>query len=218
MRVGLVVVLAVAVAFAQGSPPPSQDRLPPRQAQPFPGENGPAPRSTAPPPSDNDSSSRENRIDLSPPPGDVKAHPEAYEASEPTTREMKPWNPHRADKDVEVGDYYFKRKNYTAAISRYCSALHWMSNNAIAMFRLGEALEKSGDLAGARQNYEAYLKILPEGPLSAQAKRAVAAIASKPEQPSKRLAQKLGCDTQEAAAGEGAQPLQTTSQPGQSRP
>jgi hypothetical protein len=25
------------------------------------------------------------------------------------------WNPHMAEKDVEVGDFYFKRKNYRAA-------------------------------------------------------------------------------------------------------
>ncbi len=152
-------------------------------------------------------------MDLNPPPGDVKAHPEAYEPGESATHEMKPYNPHRADKDVEVGDFYFKRKNYTAAISRYCSALHWMSNDAIAMFRLGEALEKSGDLAGARPYYEGYLKILPEGPLSAQARKAIAEMSRQSEQPSKGLAQKFGCEGQPAVAEDGSQPL--TSPPAQ---
>ncbi len=152
-------------------------------------------------------------MDLSPPPGDVKAHPEAYESNSSSVREMKPYNPHRADKDVEVGYFYFKQKNYSAAISRYCSALRWMSNDAIAMFRLGEALEKSGDLAGARPYYEGYLRILPEGAVAAQARKALAEITRQSEQPSKGLARRFGCEGQPAMAEEGSQPL--TSPPAQ---
>ena len=38
--------------------------------------------------------------------------------------EFHPWNPHKAAKDIEVGDYYFKeRKNYRAAADRYREAL-----------------------------------------------------------------------------------------------
>ncbi len=213
-RASLLLILAANLAFAQAPAPNSNQDQGTRQAQPFPGENAPPPRSTAPGP--DDSSSRENRVDLSPPPGDVKAHPEAYSSPEPGVREMKPYNPHRADKDVEVGDFYMKRKNYTAAISRYCSALHWMSNDALAMFRLGEVLEKSGDLAGARPYYEGYLKILPEGPLAQQARKGLSEIARQTERPSKGLAQKFGCEAQPAVAEQGSQPL--TSPPGQTRP
>jgi len=34
-------------------------------------------------------------------------------------QEVKPWNPMKALKDVEIGDFYFKRKNYRAALDRY---------------------------------------------------------------------------------------------------
>jgi tetratricopeptide (TPR) repeat protein len=215
-RAALILIVAAGVAFAQAPAPSSGQDRGPQQAQPFPGENAPVPRSSAPPFGSEDSSSRENPVDLSPPPGDVKAHPEAYESSNPGVHEMRPYNPHRADKDVEVGNFYLKRQNYNAAISRYCSALHWMSNDALAMFRLGEALEKAGDLAGARPYYEGYLKILPEGPLASNARKALAEMARQTEQPSKGLAQRFGCENHPAATQEASQPL--TSPSGQTRP
>ena len=78
---------------------------------------------------------------------------------------MKPYDPHKADKSIEVGDYYFKQKNYRAAESRYREALEWKPGDALATYKMGEVMEKIGNLVQARQNYQAYLKILPDGPL-----------------------------------------------------
>ena len=60
-------------------------------------------------------------------------------------QEMHPWDPHKAAKDVEVGDFYFKRKNYHAALERYKEALIYKPNDALANFRLAECLEKTGN-------------------------------------------------------------------------
>ena len=38
-------------------------------------------------------------------------------------QEFHPYDPHRASKDIEVGDFYFKKKNYGAALERYREAL-----------------------------------------------------------------------------------------------
>lgn len=84
-------------------------------------------------------------------------------------QEFHPWSPMKAMKDVEVGDYYFKRKNYKAALDRYKEALYYKDNDAIATFRLAVCQEKLGDKAEARKNYEQYLKILPEGPFAKDA-------------------------------------------------
>ena len=125
------------------------------------------------------SSSKDTRIDISPPKDDAKNHPNS---TVPTTDpdeaasdadEMHPWDPHKAAKDIEVGDYYFKRKNYKAALERYKDALIYKPNDATANFRLAECEEKIGNSADATQHYEAYLKILPEGPFAADAKRAL---------------------------------------------
>jgi len=87
--------------------------------------------------------------------------------------EMHAWDPHKAAKDIEVGDYYFKRKNYRGALERYKDALTYKPNDALANFRLAECEEKMNNPTDAAQHYEAYLKILPEGPLAADARKAL---------------------------------------------
>ena len=118
------------------------------------------------------SSSKDSSPDLSPPPGDAE-HPGSPETPPADVTEMKPWNPHQADKDVEIGLYYFKRHNYKAAESRYREALHWQDNHAEANYRLGEVLDKEGRASEARPYYEAYLKILPDGPFAKDCHKAL---------------------------------------------
>lgn len=91
---------------------------------------------------------------------------------------MHPWNPHKAAKDVEVGDFYFKRKNYVAAEDRYREALYYKENDAIATYRLAECLDKMDRPLEARTQFENYLKILPDGPQSRDAKKAIERIDS----------------------------------------
>src|SRR5438876_1489814 len=126
-----------------------------------------------------ESSSKDTRIDLSPPKDDEKKHPmsgaavsDAEEAAS-DVQELHPWDPHKAAKDVEVGDFYFKRKNYRAAIERYKEALVYKPNDAIANFRLGECSEKTGNPGEAVTHYQEYLKILPHGPFAMDAQKAL---------------------------------------------
>jgi tetratricopeptide (TPR) repeat protein len=126
-----------------------------------------------------ESSSLDTRLDTSPPKDDAKNHPgskaavadldipENIETS--GVQEFHPWNPMKALKDIEVGDYYFKRKNYKAALDRYKEALYFKDNDAVASFRLAVCQEKVGDRAEAKKYYEQYLKILPEGPFAKEA-------------------------------------------------
>jgi tetratricopeptide (TPR) repeat protein len=125
-----------------------------------------------------ESSSRDNRVDLSPPKDDAKNHPysgaavadlEAEDNPDSEVQEFHPWNPMKALKDVEVGDFYFKRKNYRAALDRYKEALYYKDNDAIASLRLAQCQEKLGDKAEAKKYYEQYLKILPEGEFAQEA-------------------------------------------------
>jgi tetratricopeptide (TPR) repeat protein len=126
-----------------------------------------------------ESSSKDTRIDLTPPKDDVKNHPLSgaaisdAEDSNSDVQELHAWDPHKAAKDVEVGDFYFKRKNYHAAIERYKDALVYKPNDAIAQFRLAESLEKTGNSQEAVPHYQEYLKILPHGPFAADAQRAL---------------------------------------------
>ncbi|HKH99022.1 MAG TPA: hypothetical protein VJ999_07940 [Candidatus Sulfotelmatobacter sp.] len=128
-----------------------------------------------------ESSSKDTQIDLSPPADDAKAHPQSsgaltdaeMSAAGADVGEFHPWDPHKAAKDVEVGDFYFRRKNYRAAEDRYREALLYKDNDAVATFRLAVCLEKMDRPGEARQEYENYLKILPHGPEAEQAKKAL---------------------------------------------
>src|SRR5215471_14692145 len=116
-----------------------------------------------------ESSSKQTEIDISPPNGDEKH----VAAEDSDVNEFTPFDPHKAAKCIEVGDYYFKRENYKAAISRYEEALHWKPHDAEATYKLGEVQEKTGDFSGALANYQAYLKILPSGPYADKAQKGI---------------------------------------------
>ena len=180
----LSVLLAAGVAFAQNPKrPPVPPNQPPPRSTP---ETGPTQgASITPERSDRSSSSKDDGVDLSPPADDQKRHPNSAEAVRDAedeaglyegdeiggVQEFKPWNPHKADKDVEVGDFYFKRKNYRAALDRYQEALYYKDNDAAATFKLAVCQEKLGNADDARNAYEKYLKILPDGPFAQEAHR-----------------------------------------------
>ena len=153
----------------------------PDQEQDQPGQNQAPPRS-APATDAGESSSRDTREDISAPKDDVKNHPnsgvvETTPEDEPGSSgdvtEMHPWNPYRAVKDDEVGDFYMKRKNYRAALARYQDALIWKEKDAVANFRMAQCYEKLDQPADAIPHYEEYLKILPDGPYAKEAHKAL---------------------------------------------
>jgi tetratricopeptide (TPR) repeat protein len=175
----LVLLLGLA-GWAMGQQQPSS----PPDAPQEPTQNQAPPRSDS-----NESSSRDTRIDVTPPKDDAKNHPnsgsalappEAQPDAQPASdvQELHPWNPYKAGKDVEVGDFYFKRKSYQAALERYKDALIWKDNYAIAEFRLAQCYEKLGQPDEAVPHFKAYLKILPDGPLSKDARKALEKLGS----------------------------------------
>ena len=87
--------------------------------------------------------------------------------------EMRPFDPHKAAKDVEVGQYYLKRKNYRAALDRFNEALLYKPNDAEATFYLATTQDKLELYNLAYRNYRAYMTLLPEGPFSRQAQEAI---------------------------------------------
>jgi tetratricopeptide (TPR) repeat protein len=128
-----------------------------------------------------DSSSKDTQIDLEPPENDATAHPKSSSVVEESEAgispggisEFKTWDPHKAAKEIEVGNFYFKRGNYRAAEQRYRDALNYKQNDAMATFKLAVSLEKLGVFDDARAEYENYLKILPHGPETEQAQKAL---------------------------------------------
>src|SRR5258706_14727997 len=113
---------AQAQNSAPSSPPPANSQVP---DSPTPASKPAAPRNPnlAPPRSDRvnasdlgdepgESSSKDSKIDLSPPEDDAKAHPQSSEVlmdmegapGNGDVSEVHPWNPHKAAKAIELGD------------------------------------------------------------------------------------------------------------------
>lgn len=149
-----------------------------------PGDDGPGPNQ-APPSSSNQaddsnvSSSRDTQIDISPPKNDVKDHPNSSvpELTQPVSsgdvNELHPYNPYRADNDIQVGEYYLKLKDYKGALARFQDALEYKPNDAMANLRMAECYEKMNDPVQAAVHYREYLRILPNGPESKKARKAL---------------------------------------------
>ena len=171
------VILACALAWGQGAPTAE-----PKSGTPPP-KSGPPPRSE-PIQDPNESSSRETQIDIRDP--GLQMPPDMNEGEEPDdsgVQEMKAYDPHRAEKNVEVGDYLMRRKSYRAAESRYREALEYKPNDALATFRLAVVLEKTDQLEEARQRYQEYLKVLPQGPFAKDCRKALARLKPKKDAP-----------------------------------
>jgi tetratricopeptide (TPR) repeat protein len=71
------------------------------------------------------------------------------------------FNPLEAEKDLKIGNYYFKKGNYKAAMSRFREATLWNPTYAEAFLRLGESAEKLKDKKAAHEAYEKYIALAP---------------------------------------------------------
>ena len=117
-----------------------------------------------------ESSSKDSQIDTNA----KRTSKPADDASEPDdVQEMRPYDPHKAAKDVEVGQYYLKQKNYRAALERFNDALLYKPKDADAIIGLAQTQDKLELSTPAYGNYRAYLEILPNGPLAKQAQEAI---------------------------------------------
>jgi len=73
-------------------------------------------------------------------------------------------------KSVEIGNFYLKRHNYKAAISRFKEAIQTRSDYPPAYLGLGKAYEKTGQKQKALDAYQQYLDTLPSDKDAADAK------------------------------------------------
>jgi len=89
--------------------------------------------------------------------------PEPPEEDEAYAEKQYSFNPIQAEKELKVGNFYFKKRSYQAAAARFREATRWNENYAEAYLRLGETLEKWKGLKAAVEAYAKYLKLEPEG-------------------------------------------------------
>jgi tetratricopeptide (TPR) repeat protein len=71
------------------------------------------------------------------------------------------WDPLRAEKDLEVGQYYMRKGDLDAAIDRFQDAIVAKPGYAIPFRYLGEAQEKKKLKRQAIRSYRRYLDLVP---------------------------------------------------------
>jgi tetratricopeptide (TPR) repeat protein len=101
-----------------------------------------------------------------------QAQPPAYNAEAP-----RPYVSPSASKSVEIGDYYLRRKKFTAALSRFQEALKTDPHYAPAYQELGKLYERTGPPQKALDAYRKYLDELPSAQAARESKRTHKAIA-----------------------------------------
>jgi tetratricopeptide (TPR) repeat protein len=94
-----------------------------------------------------------------PPPKD-KPQPNTSTATQ-NAPDQPVWDPLRADKDLEVGQYYLHKGDIDAAIDRFQDAALAKPGYAIPFRFLGEAQEKKGLKRDALKSYTRYLDLYP---------------------------------------------------------
>ena len=112
------------------------------------------------------------------PPNTPPAKLDPAEAEPPEEDEsLKPkeysFNPLEAQKDLKVGEGYYKKGNFRAAASRFLDATLYDPNFADAFLRLGEVREKLHDKKGAKTAYRKYLELKPDSKLAASIRKKV---------------------------------------------
>jgi tetratricopeptide (TPR) repeat protein len=86
------------------------------------------------------------------------------------------FNPLQANKDLQVGNEYFKKHSYKAAAGRFREATKWNPNLAEAWLRLGEAEEKRKNSKDAKEAYTQYLVVQPDAKDAAEIRKKIASL------------------------------------------
>ncbi len=92
------------------------------------------------------------------------AKPKANKQTDTATKnaeDQPKWDPLRAEKDLEVGQYYMRIGKIDAAMDRFQDAIEAKPGYAVPFLYLGEAQEKKGMKRDAVKSYKRYLELYP---------------------------------------------------------
>jgi tetratricopeptide (TPR) repeat protein len=177
VRLVLVTGLALSVqAQTTSSPPSTNTSFPPRA----PLNRPPSPPDAPLPDLDSLSSAtgptkskvRRELVRLTPNYADVVCH-SCWSSPAPDPSAGLRDAEREAQRNREAGEIYYRDKNYRGSESRFREALFYEPADPVATFELAESLEKLGKKIEAREAYQTYLKILPNGPSAAGANKAL---------------------------------------------
>lgn len=178
IRLILVTELALSAQAQTGTNPPSTNTIfpPPPVSlnRPPSPPDAPLPNldSVPSPPGATKSKARRALDRLTPNCADV-VYRSCWSSPGPDPSARLPEAEREAQRNREAGEIYYRDRNYRGAESRFREALRYQPADPVATFELAQSLEKLGKSAEARDAYQTYLRILPDGPSAAGAKKAV---------------------------------------------
>ncbi len=88
----------------------------------------------------------------------VQEPPEEDQSFKPKTYDF---NPLKASQSITAGNFYFDKRNYSAAKNRYMDATLFDPGNGEAFDKLGEAYEKMHDFKAAIEAYKKFYELEP---------------------------------------------------------
>ncbi len=103
----------------------------------------------------------------------TKSGKKAKDAPTKSAPDQPTWDPLRAEKDLEVGQYYLKKGDVDAAIDRFEDAAASKPGFAIPYRFLGEAHEKKNQKREAIKAYSRYLNLYPHAEDAAKVRKKI---------------------------------------------
>jgi outer membrane protein assembly factor BamD (BamD/ComL family) len=92
------------------------------------------------------------------------------------TPAVKEPNPKLAERDVTIGNFYMKNKNYAAAIQRFLEAIEYKKDSHQAYEGLIRAYEKNGEIRNAIKACKDFLENNPDSPKAAAFRNKIAKL------------------------------------------
>ncbi len=127
----------------------------------------------------------QERQKLGPPKADPPKAEQAQQEREPpeedegTKEKEYSFNPLQAAKELQTGNYYFKKGSFKAAANRFREASRWDPTSAEAFVRLGDAQEKLKDKKAAHEAYAKFLELDPDSKRAVEIRRKIGGKPSK---------------------------------------
>ena len=81
------------------------------------------------------------------------------------------FNPLQAEKELQIGNFYFKTGKYRSAAMRFTEATKWNEGYSDAWLRLGETAEKLKDPKAAKEAYSKYLELAADAKNAAEIRK-----------------------------------------------
>ena len=83
------------------------------------------------------------------------------------------FNPLQAEKEITIGNFYFKKRSYKAAALRFEEATKWNPSSGEAFLRLGEAQEKMRQPDKAMESFAKFLEVAPDHKRAAEIQKKI---------------------------------------------